>query len=115
MILRSETIQPFDFDGLTIYDFTATLNTSSSLARIHVSPSARHRRAWSTECDKYYYVISGQLQFMLDSIEHTLREGDVCIVPQGHKFSYANTTGMPVELLLIQTPRFNLDAEVFDE
>ena len=115
MIIKSETIQPFDFDGLAICDLTATLNTSSSLARIHVSPQARHRQAWSRECDKYYYVISGQLQFTLDSMEHTLREGDLCIVPQGHKFSYANTTGRPVELLLIHTPRFNLDAEVFDE
>jgi mannose-6-phosphate isomerase-like protein (cupin superfamily) len=115
MILKSETIQPFDFDGLTICDFTAGLNTSSSLARIHVSPGGRHRRAWSKECDKYYYVISGQLQFTLDSIEHVLREGDVCIIPQGHQFSYVNTTSMPVELLLIHTPRFNLDAEVFEE
>ena len=115
MILKSEMMQPFDFEGLTICDFTATLNTSSSLARIHVSPCARHRRAWSKECDKYYYVISGQLQFMLDNIERTLREGDVCIVPRGHKFSYANTTEMPVELLLFHTPKFNIDAEVFDE
>ena len=115
MILKSETIQPFDFDSLSIRDFTATLNTSSSLAHIRVSPRAHHRRAWSKECDKYYYVISGELQFMLDSLEHTLKAGDVCIVPQGHKFSYVNTTETPVELLLLHTPRFNMDAEVFDE
>lgn len=115
MILKSDTVEPFDFDGLIISDFTATLNTSSSLARIRVLPHALHRRAWSKECDKYYYIISGQLQFTLDSIEHTLREGDVCIVPQGHKFSNVNTTETPVELVLMHTPRFNLDAEVFDE
>jgi mannose-6-phosphate isomerase-like protein (cupin superfamily) len=115
MILKSETIRPFDFDGLSIRDFTAKLNTSSSLAHIRVWPRACHRRAWSKECDKYYYVISGQLQFILDSVEHILKAGDVCIVPQGHKFSYANTTELPVELLLMHTPRFNIDAEVFDE
>jgi mannose-6-phosphate isomerase-like protein (cupin superfamily) len=115
MILKSETIPPFDFEGLSIRDFTATLNTSSSLAHIRVLPHFHHRRAWSKECDKYYYVISGQLQFMLDAVEHTLKAGDVCIVLQGHKFSYANITEVPVELLLFHSPRFNLDAEVFDE
>jgi mannose-6-phosphate isomerase-like protein (cupin superfamily) len=115
MILMSETIQPFDFDGLTIYDFTAALDTSSSLARIHVPSCAHHRRAWSRACDKYYYVISGQLQFMLDGVEYSLGAGDLCIVPKGHRFSYANRTETPVELLLIHTPRFNLQAEVFEE
>ena len=57
MILKSETIKPFDFDGLSIRDFTAQLNTSSSLAHVRVLPHARHRLAWSKECDKYYYVI----------------------------------------------------------
>ena len=115
MILKSATIQPFDFDGLLIYDFTAALNTSSSLARIRVSPHARHRRAWSRECEKYYYVISGQIQFTLDGVEDTLREGDLCIVPQGHRFSYQNTTETPADLLLFHSPRFNMDAEIFDE
>jgi mannose-6-phosphate isomerase-like protein (cupin superfamily) len=115
MILKSETIKPFDFEGLSIRDYTAALNTSSSLAYIRVLPNTRHRRAWSTECDKYYYVISGQLLFMLDGIEDTLKASDVCIIPQGHKFSYANVTETPVDLLLIHTPKFNMDAEVFEE
>ncbi|PKN98804.1 MAG: hypothetical protein CVU42_11345 [Chloroflexi bacterium HGW-Chloroflexi-4] len=115
MILNSEAIKPFDFDGLSIRDFTATLNTSSSLAHIRVLPHTSHRRAWSKESDKYYYVISGQLQFVLDAVEYTLKAGDVCIVSQGHKFSYANTTETPVDLLLIHTPKFNIDAEIFDE
>lgn len=115
MIVKAETVQPFDFDGLSIRDFTAELDSSSSLAHIRVLPHAHHRRAWSRECDKYYYVISGQLEFILDSTEHELKVGDVCVVPRGHKFSYANTTEMSVELLLMHTPKFNLDAEVFDE
>jgi mannose-6-phosphate isomerase-like protein (cupin superfamily) len=115
MIIKAETIQPFDFGGLTIFDLTAALNTRSSLARIQVPPHACHPRAWSVECDKYYYVISGQLQFMLEELEYTLREGDLCIVPQGHKFSYVNTTVAAVELLLIHTPTFNPDAEIFEE
>jgi ethanolamine utilization protein EutQ len=115
MILRSKTILPFDFEGLSIQDFTSTLDTSSSLAHIRVLPLTRHRRSWSRECDKYYYVISGQLQFILDGAEHTLKSGDLCIVPKGHKFSYANATETPVEFILIHTPKFNLDAEVFEE
>lgn len=115
MILRSKTIPPFDFEGLSIQDFTSPLDTSSSVAHILVLPLTRHRRAWSRECDKYYYIISGQLQFLLDDAEHTLKSGDLCIVPQGHKFSYANTAETPVELLLFHTPKFNLDAEVFEE
>ncbi len=115
MILRSETIQPFDFEGLSIRDFTAGLGTRSSLAQIRVLPHAHHRRAWSTECDKFYFVISGQLQFTEEGTEHTVKAGDVCIVPHGKKFSYTNTTETPVELLLIHTPKYNLETEFFDE
>jgi mannose-6-phosphate isomerase-like protein (cupin superfamily) len=115
MFIKSEAIHPFDFEGLSIRDFTAALDTSSSLALIQVLPNTRHRRAWSKKCDKYYYVISGQLQFSLEGVEKSLKVGDVCIIPRGHKFSYENLGESPAEILLIHTPKFNLDAEVFEE
>jgi mannose-6-phosphate isomerase-like protein (cupin superfamily) len=115
MILRSKTITPFDFEGLSIRDFTSPLDTSSSVAHISVLPLTHHRRAWSRECDKYYYIISGQLQFVVDGAEHTLNSGDLCIVPKRHKFSYSNNSETPVDLLLFHTPKFNLDAEIFEE
>jgi mannose-6-phosphate isomerase-like protein (cupin superfamily) len=115
MTIKTNSTTPFDFDGLTIRDLTAGLAGHGSLAHIHVAPGARHRRAWSRECDKYYYVLSGQLAFTLEDAKHVLETGDLCIVPAGLKFSYENRSGVPVELLLFHAPAFNMDAEVFEE
>ncbi|MBH8572015.1 cupin domain-containing protein [Nostocaceae cyanobacterium CENA369] len=115
MILKSETLAPFNFEGLSILDFTAGLNTSSSVARISVLPNTYHRQAWSKRSDKYYYVLSGQLNFILDEQENILKAGDLCIVAQGQKFSYVNRTNQPVEILLIHTPDFDINAEVFEK
>ncbi|MBN1995519.1 MAG: DUF952 domain-containing protein [Anaerolineae bacterium] len=111
MILKTDATPPHEWEGLTIRDFTAGQNTSSSVARIQVPPGARHVRAWSTRSDKFYYLISGQLHFLLDDDIHLLVEGDVGLVQQGHKFAYVNKTNIPVELLLLHTPAFEREAE----
>jgi len=40
-----------------------------------------HREARSQRSDKYYYVISGELSFTLEGVEHILTEGGFCRVP----------------------------------
>lgn len=114
MIIKPNSASRFDFDGLSIRDLTAGLDGRASLAHIHVAPGARHRRAWSRECDKYYYVLSGRLAFTLEDSQDTLEAGDLCIVPAGQKFCYTNRSSAPVELLLFHTPAFDLEAEVFE-
>ncbi len=113
MIIRRDSVETISFDGLEIRDYTAGCDTSSSLAEITVPVGGRHSEAWSKRSDKYYYVIAGQIRFMLDRAEHDLAAGDSCLVPQGSHFAYENRTEKPTTLLLIHTPSFDLDSEVF--
>ena len=113
MIIRRKVIDPIDFHGLKILDYAADQDTSSSLAVITIPPGGRHPEAWSKRSDKYYYVISSTVSFTLDGKKHPLASGDCCIVLQGQHFSYENTTQETAELLLIHTPGFEMESEVF--
>ena len=115
MLLKSAEIQPFDFDGLSIRDYTAAIESSSSFAHIRVLPGIHHRRARSTRSDKYYYILSGQLRLSVDNTDSILDVGDLYVIAKGQTFSYVNETEQSVELLLIHTPSFDLAAEVFEE
>jgi mannose-6-phosphate isomerase-like protein (cupin superfamily) len=115
MMIHRNTLSPIDFEGLSIYDYTAGQETNASLAMIEVPPGARHREAWSKRSHKYYYVIAGQIRFALDGAEHDLAAGDFCLVPQGRRFWYENRTQEPATLILVHVPSFDLDAEVFAE
>ena len=92
MIVHRNSLSAIDFEGLSIYDYTAGQETNASLATIEVPPGVRHREAWSKRSDKYYFVIAGQIRFALDRVEHDLAAGDYCLVPQGHRFWYENRT-----------------------
>jgi len=115
MLIRAVAVEPFDFEGLEIRDYTADLSTSSSLATIRVLPGARHRRAYSERSDKYYYLLSGQVRFALAAESWDLAPGDFVLVPQGQTFCYENRTLSPAVLLLVHTPAFDSDAERFIE
>ena len=114
MIVRGKSIPPFDFDGLQIRDYTSGLEWSSSLAHIRVPPGARHAQSWSTRSDKYYYVLSGALYFEVEDAGSELGAGDLCIVKKGQPFWYENRSDAPVEMILLHTPNFSLEAEVFE-
>lgn len=114
MIIRKDAVQPIDFDGLSILDYTAGRETSSSFAVISVPPGVEHRPAWSRRSDKYYYVVSGAIEFTDAGESHTLTAGDFCLVAQGERFSYRNASDAPAQVCLFHTPSFDLDAEVFE-
>ena len=115
MKIRRSTLTPFDFEGLGIVDYTEGKDLSSSIAEINVPPGVRHRRAWSTRSDKYYVVLEGLLTFEVDGEFFELEPGDCCIVPHGTHFSYHNTSAATARTLLMHTPRFELEAERFEE
>lgn len=115
MYLSRSLMTPVDFEGLRIFDYTGGRTESSSVALIEVPPGARHRQAWSRRSDKYYVVAAGQITFVLDGAEHVMRAGDFCLVKRGRRFSYSNESDGLATLLLVHTPRFELDAEVFVE
>jgi len=115
MKVARETTKPTDFEGLEIVDYTAAKEMSSSFAEISVPSGATHRRAYSKRSDKYYYVVSGHLEFEVDDQSYGLDPGDVCVILKGQRFSYRNTSAHSAKLVLVHTPAFNLESEVFEE
>ena len=114
MIVGHEAVTPFDFDGLSIRDYTAGLAGRSSFAVIDVPPGASHAESWSRRSDKYYYVVSGTIEFSDAGEVHDLASGDFCLVSQGDRFSYRNASSEPARLILFHTPSFDIDSEVFE-
>ena len=114
MIIRQQQINPIDFDGLSIFDYTANRDEKSSFAVIHVSPDICHRLSWSKRSDKYYYVVDGKIDFMINNENFSLNKGDFCLIKKGEKFNYKNNSNEVVSLILVHTPNFILDEEVFE-
>ena len=113
MIIRHEAVGAFDFEGLRIRDYTAGLGGRSSLAAIQVPPGARHREAWSSRSEKYYYVTEGSVRFRVESEERDLEAGDFCLVRQGQRFAYENSGAHTAVLVLVHTPPYDAGAEHF--
>ncbi|MBN2224991.1 MAG: cupin domain-containing protein, partial [Deltaproteobacteria bacterium] len=103
-----------DFDGLSIFDYTSNCTEKSSFAVINVPPDVSHRLSWSKRSDKFYYVMDGKIDFMVNGETYILNKGDLGIVKKGDKFRYKNDSNEPVLLILVHTPGFELDEEVFE-
>ena len=115
MIVRRGSVEPFDFQGLEIRDYTAGLETSSSFGVITVPPGAIHAESWSRRSDKTYYVVAGSVEFTLEGEPYQLSQGDMCIIVKGDHFSYRNLGPNEARLHIVHTPSFDLDSEVFVE
>ena len=113
MIVRMGEVAPFDFGGLAIRDYTAGQPVSSSFALISVPSGSAHPEALSLRSDKYYFVVTGSVEFVDGGKASVLSAGDFCLVPQGQRFSYRNVSDTTASLCLIHTPCFDSDAEVF--
>ena len=114
MFIKQKEIKPIEFDQLKIIDYTAGLNVSSSFAEITVPPGISHKISWSKRSDKYYYVVQGTVIFTVGEAQKKLSSGDVCIIPRGVRFSYTNEGLNDVKLILVHTPDFKLEFEVFE-
>ena len=113
MLVRRKALESIDFGGLKIFDYTAQFESDSSLALIEVPPGANHAEAWSRRSDKYYLVVSGEIEFALGNEEYTLAEGDFCFVKKGQRFKYRNSSSIPTTLVLVHSPSFDLESEIF--
>jgi mannose-6-phosphate isomerase-like protein (cupin superfamily) len=87
---------------------------SSSIAEITIDPGTEHPKAYSKRSDKYYYVVSGNLEFVVENDSYFLSPGDVCMILKGRRFSYRNTTTEPAKVVLVHTPQFDLQFEVLE-
>jgi mannose-6-phosphate isomerase-like protein (cupin superfamily) len=115
LLIPGSSIQPFDFDGLVILDYTAGGSHCSSVAEVRVAAGTGHKQSFSRRSTKYYFVLDGTLHLTVDGKTYELARGDLAIVPVGTVFSYSNKTGTEARLLLVHTPSFELDQEVFPE
>jgi mannose-6-phosphate isomerase-like protein (cupin superfamily) len=115
MIIRKDSLKPIDFFGLKIYDFTAGFESRSSFAIVQVLPHSKHKEAWSTRSDKFYYVLNGEIQFILENKEFILSKDDFLVVLKGQHFSYKNVQKSGATLILIHTPSFDIKFERFKE
>jgi mannose-6-phosphate isomerase-like protein (cupin superfamily) len=115
MFKNHEDVEPIEFDGLQILDYTAEQEISSSIAEIVVPIGIRHKLSWSNRSDKYYYVVEGKVSFTVNDETITLSSGDVCIIPKGSRFHYKNVGSNEAKLVLIHTPSFNLECEEFED
>lgn len=113
MIVKRDSLTPIDFGGLRIFDYTAERGLGSSLAVIEVPPAVRHAEAFSKRSDKYYLVTEGQIRFAHADRTFELNAGDFCFVRRGEHFSYSNESPRTARLVLVHTPDFRLDQEVF--
>ncbi|MCU0822117.1 MAG: cupin domain-containing protein [Spirochaetes bacterium] len=114
MIIRREEIKAIDFKGLRIFDYTSRSNEKSSFAVIDVQPEVSHPLSWSKRSDKYYYILSGEIDFTINNNYYCLKQGDFCVIKIKDKFRYKNNTNEVVSLILIHTPGFELNEEVFE-
>jgi mannose-6-phosphate isomerase-like protein (cupin superfamily) len=114
-IIRNNEAEQFGFDGLTITDYTAKLDEKSSFAIISVPSQISHKLSWSNRSDKYYYVVSGEIDFIVNDKEFVLSDGDLCIIKRGDRFKYKNNSDDVVQMILVHTPNFKLDQEVFED
>ena len=114
MRIQKDSIQPLNFNNLIIFDYTAGLNTSSSFAVVVVPPECGHPKARSKTSDKYYYVKSGIINFMIKDKEFILCSGDFLLIEKNKWFSYHNRSSSSAELILIHTPSFSLKEEEFE-
>lgn len=113
MIIRKDSLNPIDFFGLKIYDYTAGFNSKFSFAIVEVPPNSKHNEAWSTRSDKFYYVINGEIQFILENKEFTLFKNDFLVVLKGQHFSYKNVQKSNATLILMHSPSFDINFERF--
>jgi mannose-6-phosphate isomerase-like protein (cupin superfamily) len=115
MFVAKQSVPPIDFGGLRIFDYTAGQPHGSSVALIEAPAGARHAEAFSRRSDKYYLVTEGTIRFVLDGVESMMSAGDFCFVEKGRRFRYDNPTSAPASLVLVHTPAFDLESEVFVE
>lgn len=113
MLVRRASLEPIEFGGLRIFDYTATSDLGSSVAWIEVPDGAEHAEAWSERSEKFYLIVQGEITFRLGNENFVLLSGDFCHVQCGDHFSYRNESDAPATLILIHTPSFDLSAEKF--
>ena len=115
VFIRRSQAKEMQLGDLHVLAYTAELDGSSSMAITKVPPGASHRKVRSSRSDKYYYMVKGELEFVVDGETQTMMEGDACIVPVGQTFKYKNASDDESSVLVVQTPGYDPNAETYLE
>ena len=111
--VRRANVEPFAFGDLQIWDYKMSGERGSSIALVQVKPSVSHGLARSTRSEKYYYVLSGMVEFEVGRISYWVTQGDLLVIPRGEWFDYRNSGRDMATMILMHTPPFNLEDEEF--
>lgn len=113
VFLKQRDMEPLEFEGLQIRDYTSSVDCSSSLAVVVVPSNGSHPPACSERSDKYYLVVEGAVSFTVGNYRAILEELDACLVRRGEVFSYRNHTRKTARLVLLHTPPYDHRFEKF--
>jgi mannose-6-phosphate isomerase-like protein (cupin superfamily) len=83
----------------------ATTGGRFSLMERSLPPGARmpppHRHV---DCEEAFYVLEGEITFVLDGVEHVRGPGDFVLVPGGGSHTFGNRSAAPARLLIVHAP-----------
>jgi RimJ/RimL family protein N-acetyltransferase len=111
MLVRHDERTEFDFHGLKVADYGATAENTASLAIVEVPAGGRHPFAYSSRCEKIYYMLEANLRFQVDGVRYDANDGDLVIVSRNTVFCYWNDSQEPAKALLVHVPAFDPAAE----
>lgn len=84
----------------------ATTGGRFSLMERSLPPGARmpppHRHV---DCEEAFYVLEGEITFVLDGVEHVRGPGDFVLVPGGGSHTFGNRSAAPARACSSCTPR----------
>lgn len=115
MFREKHDVAPARFGSLCVRDYWQGESLSASVALIEVDSGAAHPRALSHLSDKYYFVVTGHVEFTVGTTQGLLGPGDTAHIPKETPFSYRNMMASSAELLLVHVPPFDADEEEFLE
>jgi len=113
MFIRAKELESTSFNKMKICDFTSEFESSSSFHSVHVPPGVVHGAAHSEKSDKYYYIVSGTLDFKVGGASQIVSDGDLIFIKRGIELNYKNVSDDDVILTVVNTPKMEIENEVF--
>ena len=77
---------------MSAYEFAAPPETAGSPVHLH--------RGW----DELFYVVEGEMTFLIDEVEHAASAGAFVIIPRGIPHTFWNAGAVPARQLTVFTP-----------
>lgn len=108
LLIKNNEAQSFQIDEATkIKRYNVAL---SSYDIVEIKVDGNHGKVMNKKSNKTYYITSGKGVFAIDEKSHTVEVGDVISVEAN---SWLNIQGNKLSALIITTPPFNADDEVW--